>query len=272
MAAAVAAGIKVWSVANNHSFDYGARGIEQTLSAITRYAEAYDVVASGLVADPKDRFSIELIESGGWKIGFLAVTAFLNQGAGSDHVNVIDYRSNDDARLLAEIISTNRDRFDLLILSYHGGIEYAPDPAPEKFALFSLMIDSGIDIVWAHHPHVLQPWGVYRGARRTGFIMSSLGNFISGQSFYLDPRWIDDPRAPRGESVIMKVHYSSTLDLESIEPIPVVHLRDADGIVRVVPIAELADVPLDDAFRRFYTARAERLALYVENQEIRDRL
>ena len=40
------------------------------------------------------------------------------------------------------------------------------------------MIDSGIDLVVGHHPHVLQPIEVYNGKT----IIHSLGNFVFGGS------------------------------------------------------------------------------------------
>ena len=66
------------------------------------------------------------------------------------------------------------DDYDLFVLSYHGGIEYAPRPSPRKAAFFRRLLDAGVDVIHGHHPHVLQP------IERLGdkLVAYSLGNFV----------------------------------------------------------------------------------------------
>ncbi len=48
--------------------------------------------------------------------------------------------------------------------------------------IVQLASDNGVDIVFGHHPHVLQPAKWYTGVNgNKTFVIHSLGNFISGQ-------------------------------------------------------------------------------------------
>ena len=65
---------------------------------------------------------------------------------------------------------------DLIIASFHGGIEreYSPNDIQKQYA--RLAIDNGADLVIGHHPHVLQGIEKYNGK----YIVYSLGNFCFG--------------------------------------------------------------------------------------------
>ncbi len=64
----------------------------------------------------------------------------------------------------------------LVIMSIHWGTEKheMPDLGQPEFA--KQLIDLGADVVWGHHPHVLQPVQFYNG----GVVMYSTGNFTFG--------------------------------------------------------------------------------------------
>src|SRR5438874_2722054 len=72
-------------------------------------------------------------------------------------------------------------RADLIVVSVHGGREYADEPPDYHRDLLYGLVDAGADLVLAHHPHVLQPVVWSRGKP----IVQSLGNFVFVQS---DPR------------------------------------------------------------------------------------
>ena len=66
------------------------------------------------------------------------------------------------------------------------------------------MLEAGADIVVASHPHVLQPMETVEladddGGTRTGFIMYSMGNFISSQT-----------TPPRNASILLNIDIEKT--------------------------------------------------------------
>jgi poly-gamma-glutamate synthesis protein (capsule biosynthesis protein) len=63
---------------------------------------------------------------------------------------------------------------DLVIASFHWGVERDPHPTARQRAFAALALRSGATAVIAAHPHVLQP--VVRTGRRV--VAYSLGNFI----------------------------------------------------------------------------------------------
>ena len=64
----------------------------------------------------------------------------------------------------------------LIVMSVHWGTQKRdkPDLGQPEFA--KKLIDLGADVVWGHHPHVLQPIQFYNG----GVVMYSTGNFTFG--------------------------------------------------------------------------------------------
>jgi len=83
---------------------------------------------------------------------------------------------------MKEEIVRARNQADVVVMSIHWGIEYQRYPSNEQKKLGQYLIDSGVDIIFGHHPHVLQPmeW-VKAKDGRNGLIVYSLGNFLSGQ-------------------------------------------------------------------------------------------
>ena len=274
--AAFDAGIDVVSLANNHSFDFGANGVIATIETMNKLSETYGIAFSGTRANAGSTFEFEMIEVNDITIGFLAVTSFVNQYMRTGHVNIADYRRSDDRAALLETVRSVRSTYDVIVLSYHGGVEYSERAEPEKVRFFEELIDSGADIVWGHHPHVLQPCTRYTGAHRSGFIMQSLGNFLSGQSAYIDPLDPDDERGPRGESVLVTLKVTKPgdsdvenddaesgpqqIEIRSVEMIPIVHYPDVDEVIRVLPLDAVEKTEISPVWRRYFASRRSRLA------------
>jgi poly-gamma-glutamate capsule biosynthesis protein CapA/YwtB (metallophosphatase superfamily) len=74
---------------------------------------------------------------------------------------------------LAADIAALRPQVDVLIVSCHWGLSGAPGPVAYQAALAETAASAGADLVFGHHPHVIQ------GAARVGGmpVFYSLGNF-----------------------------------------------------------------------------------------------
>ena len=177
------AGVDLVSVANNHAFDQGRRGFEETL----RRVEAAGLRAVG--AGPADHPAGPLlVDAGGLSLAFLGWAHFFNQD-GNDcrpakpgAPPCLQAAHLDRARAV-EVVREAAARADAVIVSLHWGTEYEQQPRSEDVDLAHQLADAGALVVLGHHPHVLQPVELYpRADGTTAVIAYSLGNFVSNQS------------------------------------------------------------------------------------------
>jgi hypothetical protein len=206
--AAVDAGIDVFSLANNHAFDGAEEGVLQTLRALDRAGgrAGRPGERAGPRAHPPTPFAAARVEVGGVRIAFLAATQFLNLRGSGGRIAVVDYRDRRQADEFAALVGTESAACDVLVVSYHGGVEYSKRPGPALDAFLTRLAACGATVVYAHHPHVLQaPRFVFAGTSRR-IVLPSMGNFISAQAQYLDPRSGRGAEAPgTGESALVRV-------------------------------------------------------------------
>jgi poly-gamma-glutamate capsule biosynthesis protein CapA/YwtB (metallophosphatase superfamily) len=76
-------------------------------------------------------------------------------------------------------ITKLKENNDVVIVNIHFGNEYQEQSNNRQKALARKMVDSGVDIVIGHHPHVIQDYEIYKEKP----IFYSLGNFIFDQYF-----------------------------------------------------------------------------------------
>jgi hypothetical protein len=267
--AAIDGGFDVFSVANNHITDLGEFGVKQTRQTISDIAvdigtkRGSPTYFSGLRESPDGSFATVEITKKGWRIGFTAVTLFLNTYGGSEYVQLVPYRNDEDRELFLNHLKTIAPSFDLFIVSLHGGTEYAIAPDPEQLEFFKEILRSGAHIVWAHHPHVVQPWYLFRDGTYDKLILASCGNFISGQTWHIEPEKPDPSRVRTGESALFQVTATETeedeLDL-TVTAVLFANYRDPEkGMVVRTFDDLLEDDMLSPEWKRFYAARKPEL-------------
>lgn len=160
-------GFDLFSIANNHTFDWGEEGFKKTKAALGE--------ASFGAGTYEEAYQVKEIEIYGIKIGFLALSfavytwplqdAEKHEGLGCAYLN--DLQVN-------HIIIDAKKRLDYLFVLPHDGIEYIDAPMPETIARYRDFIDYGADGVFGAHPHCPQGWEEYKGKP----IFYSLGNFF----------------------------------------------------------------------------------------------
>lgn len=257
--AAVHAGFDVFSAANNHITDLGAPGVAETRKFLEEMVRTYGIAYSGLCDPPGSGITITTVDHGRWRIGFVAVTEFLNSYRGAEGVFLLDYTDGEKKAEFLDLLEGAAAGFDLFIVSFHGGIEYSRVPSPEKIAFFGELHDRGVHIVWAHHPHVLQSWLLEKGEGGPRLSLYSTGNFISGQTWRLDPLDAPSLRVPTGESALFRVTVFP-LDgdpvITSVEPIPIANYKHPEYGMVVRTLEDLAGDPvLEHSWRNFYLTR-----------------
>lgn len=170
------AGFDVLSLANNHTIDKGEKGV---LNAIDYY-NSTELVYTGAYKSEEDRATIRTIEQNGIDFSFLAYSYGTNGipiPSGKDYlINLIDVD-----KINAEIKAAKKVS-DVVVLSLHFGNEYELLPNETQKMLVQEFAATGADIIFGHHPHVLQPlqW-IDREDKTRTFVIYSLGNFLSAQ-------------------------------------------------------------------------------------------
>jgi len=172
------AGFDLLLFANNHGFDFGEQGFEDSLADAR--AAAMPLVGAGMDGMSAVRPETLSRGTGGAATRFTFVGfAFYpaerlgfsldesRAGPGRPGVNA------DEAATLASIRET-AGKGDFVIVLAHGGNEYRFEPSPEAKRLYRAFIDAGASLVIGSHPHVLQGAESYHG----GLIAYSLGNFL----------------------------------------------------------------------------------------------
>ena len=169
-AALRAAGFNVVSLANNHTLDYGADGLIQTIETL----DAAGIQHTGAGADLMAARQPALIQAGGQKVAILAYSMTLPENffAGPGKAGTA---FGHEAHVRADIMAA-RERADIVLVSFHWGQEGKTTLRDYQTRLGHIAIDAGASAVIGHHPHILQGIEQYKD----GLILYSLGNFTFG--------------------------------------------------------------------------------------------
>ena len=142
-------GVECVSIANNHTRDYGAEGLADTVAALE---------TAGIEYGTEDR--TVYFEKNGFKSAIIC-SCLWNKGG-----------TNSIIRRIKEAEAQS----DFQIVFFHGGKEAEHIPEQWKIEACRSLVDNGADVVVGAHPHVLQRAESYNGAK----IVYSLGNFCFG--------------------------------------------------------------------------------------------
>ena len=217
-------GFNILNLANNHSYDFGKKGLEQTID----YLKKQNINTVGIKGKSfKTNF-------GPTNIHILGFSTYYY------HDSILDLKS------VSEVIKQNAD-CDILIVTFHGGGEgeksslipktneyYYGEPRGDVYRFARLAIDLGADLVIGHGPHVLRGMEWYKGR----LIAYSLGNFSGYKLFSV--------RGYKGISVILNVEVNKkgkfvggqihSIDLKPLgQPVPDFQNR---GLKKIVSLSQ----------------------------------
>nr|HPJ82058.1 CapA family protein [Saccharofermentans sp.] len=145
-----ALGVTVLNLANNHMTDCGIEGLADTLS-IARDNGMYTV---GAGADLDEASRPLVLERKGISVALIATTHFEGITATNNSPGV--FCAEKDFSLARSIIADIKNRYDWVVMNYHGGEEYVHIPMPRRRRLMRRFLDLGVDVIICHHPHVVQ--------------------------------------------------------------------------------------------------------------------
>lgn len=146
-------GVDAVNIANDHGHDYGDEGHVDTLAnldmaGVSRFGNGF----------------VKILEVNGVQVGFTGVdeTDLGYAGAKKELEETMEKLKEEGA--------------DLIIVSFHWGVEGQTQPDDSMTELAHAAIDGGANLVIGHHPGVLQGIECYEGK----YICYSLGTFLYG--------------------------------------------------------------------------------------------
>jgi len=167
------AGFDVICLANNHALDFGPLALLDTAQAV----EDAGMTPIGTHSAASDEPGISVIEKNGLRIGFLALSDFdvtydeTPEGYSVDEYPIINHV---DIDRLPQQVADAKGRCDTLVVSVHWGIDNIDFWTERQRLIARTCIDNGADLVFGHHPHVLQDTETYGGK----LIVYSMGAFV----------------------------------------------------------------------------------------------
>jgi hypothetical protein len=163
------AGVTVVNLANNHSLDFGAESLLETIG----YARDAGLQVVGAGANAADAYAPAIVSTAGGSVAFLGISQVVPAGwaAGPGRAGVA---SAYDLQATTNAVRAARSRADHVVVMIHAGIELAECPSSMQRQLAGALLDAGAEVVVGGHPHVLQ--GIQFGNGR--LVDYSMGDFV----------------------------------------------------------------------------------------------
>ncbi len=238
------AGIDFVGTANNHSMDSTAEGIQRTLEVV--HAAGLDSTGTFSELDAP-RYIVEDIN--GIRIALMAYTYGANGFSMPEDEegyfnSFVDYHQDKIDKMYEDVKATAaQPDVDLVAVMLHMGEEYVYTPTAKTQEVVDELFKSGCDIVYASHPHVLEPFEFRTienedGTTRQGFVIYSLGNFISAQHYTSDRPYFMDV------GVILDMDLEKIDDqkptITGVKLMPT-YCQWTDSTIRVIPVEKALD-------------------------------
>ena len=175
-------GYDVMAMATNHCLDKGYKGLVSTIEELDKAG----IKHIGTYKSEEDSKEILIQDVKGIKMAFLNYTYGTNGipiPAGKEYsVNLID-----KDKMKADIEKAKKLNADVICANMHWGEEYRQTATPEQEELADFLFQNGVDLILGSHTHVLEPMEkrtvtLADGTKKDGFVIYSLGNFMSGQN------------------------------------------------------------------------------------------
>lgn len=176
-------GLDIMTTANNHSLDIGYSGLVSTLD----YLDEAGLEHTGRARSLEEQEKILFKDLNGIRTAFLAFTYGTNGipvPKGKEYcVNLIDKDF-----IKRKIDQAKSEGAELICVSMHWGDEYKTTPNSTQRDLAKFLVENDVQVILGCHPHVLEPIEMETvmmedGTFKTGFVIYSMGNFFSAQTF-----------------------------------------------------------------------------------------
>ena len=226
-------GFDVFNQATNHTVDKGEKGL---ISALDNWDVLPQAKVVGVYKNAQDFEQIRTIEKDDITFSFLGMTEYTNGLILPQETDIILMQTA-DRDMIKQRIEQAKLISDVVVVNVHWGVEYTHDPNQMQRELAQFMVECGADIIFGHHPHVIQPVEyITRNDGTKGIVCYSLGNFISAQD--RGPRMIGGML----DVAITKEFETNTISITDASYIPVVtHYGNSFANIKNYPLDKYSD-------------------------------
>jgi len=197
------AGFSILSLANNHTPNFGQKGLKDTFN----YLEKAGIKYVGAGKNEKEANQPVYLEAKGIKFAFLAYNSSDVVPASYEASETFSGTAFMRKEKMIKAVKEAKQKADFVIVSMHAGNEYVNKPNNSQINFAHEAVDAGADLIIGHHPHVVQTMEKYRGK----YIFYSLGNFV------FDQMWSQETK----EGLIVKVYFTKN-GISKISFLPVI--------------------------------------------------
>lgn len=191
----VEGGVDLVSLANNHRDDCGENGTASTKTFLDEVN-----VQSVIMAEEATYLNIP-----GGRLAVIAAE---------------DITGSLDVENLLTTIKDADQQAQVVVVSMHWGNEYQAGADERQQALAQQIADAGADVIWGHHPHVLQKMEWLQSADgRKVLVIYSLGNLLADQWMLEDAK----------QSALVRVSFIEN-EIEEIEIFPIKMSREKKAL------------------------------------------
>ena len=169
-----ALGVTDVALSNNHVFDFGIKGLRDTMATL----EEAELPYMGVGENDTESRKPYIVEAEGKKIGFINVCEHEYTYALPNRLGANPF----DPFLTMPDIRALKAECDYVIVIYHGGKEHCRYPSPRLYNLSHEMVLCGADLVIAQHSHCIGCYESFEG----GHILYGQGNFNFVYPEYID--------------------------------------------------------------------------------------
>jgi len=212
--------ISIVNCANNHTADFGAEGISETIQQLDSAGIRHVGIGRNLAEARKP----VILSVNGVRIGFLGYGGMRDFIASRTRPGT----TSRSLWLILDDIRRLKPRVDFIVINLHWGDELAREPDSNQIALAHRISDAGADLIIGHHPHVLQGIERYHGK----IIAYSVGNFVFG----------GNARSANSETAILRARFTKgIMEVEAV-PVSVRNWRpmpaDSSAAIRVLQLLQ----------------------------------
>lgn len=176
------AGFDIVSLANNHFGNQGRPGMSYTFD----FLKDNNILFCGAGNNYEEAHSYKIVERNDQKFSFLSYNEISPETykADEERAGLAWIKTEEEIAKMEKDVDEARANSDFVIVSFHWGTEYTPNPTDFQRQVAQRAVKAGADAIIAQHPHVVQAIEFIDGTP----VFYSLGNFV------FDQMWSEETR------------------------------------------------------------------------------